>query len=126
MPPAGAWYAGPARGADQVSTYAGKGAFVLRLRHGDSPMATPQTQIPKALEEALAKLRHDPSHPVRAHLDELDVELRAVPPSRRRGTGLGTRMAALGPWQGESTEEIIRILREGRASGGSAEPPEGL
>jgi hypothetical protein len=35
-------------------------------------------------------------------------------------------MAALGPWQGESTEEIIRILREGRASGGSAEPPEGL
>ena len=87
-------------------------------------MATPQTQIPKALEEALAKLRHDPSRPVRAHLDELDVELRAVPPSRRRGTGLGTRMAALGPWQGESTEEIIRILREGRDAGGNAETPE--
>jgi hypothetical protein len=89
-------------------------------------MATPQTQIPKTLEEALAKLRHDPSRPVRAHLDELDVELRAVPPSRRSGPGLGTRMAALGPWQGESTEEIIRILREGREAGGSAEAPEGL
>jgi hypothetical protein len=88
-------------------------------------MASPQTQIQKALEEALAKLRHDPSRPVRAHLDELDVELRAVPPSRHRGPGLGTRMAALGPWQGESTEEIIRILREGREAGGSAEPPEG-
>jgi hypothetical protein len=88
-------------------------------------MATPQTQIPKTLEEALAKLKLDPSRPVRAHLDELDVELRAVvPPSRRRGPGLGTRMAALGPWQGESTEEIIRILREGREAGGSAEPPE--
>jgi hypothetical protein len=35
-------------------------------------------------------------------------------------------MAALGPWQGESTEEIIRILREGREAGGSAEPLEGL
>ena len=88
-------------------------------------MGTPQTKTPKTLEEALARLKHDPSHPVRAHLDELDVELRAVPPSRRRGTGLGTRMAALGPWQGESPEEIIRILREGREAGGSAEPPEG-
>jgi hypothetical protein len=82
-------------------------------------MATSQTQIPKALEEALAKLRLDPSHPVRAHLDELDVELRALPPPRRRGPGPGTRMAGLGPWQGESTEEIIRILREGREAGGS-------
>ena len=89
-------------------------------------MSTPQTQIPKALEEALAQLRRDPSRPVRAHLGELDVELRAVPPAQRRGPGLGTRMAALGPWQGESTEEIIRILREGREAGGSAEPPEGL
>lgn len=88
-------------------------------------MATPQTQIPKALEEALEKLRQDPTRPVRAHLDELDVELRAVPPLRRRGPGLGTRMAALGPWQGESTDEIIRILQEGREAGGSAEPPEG-
>ena len=87
-------------------------------------MATPQTQIQKALEEALAKLRHDPSRPVRAHLDELDVELRAVPFRRREGPGLGTRMAALGPWQGESTEEIIRILREGREVGGRAAPPE--
>ncbi len=83
-------------------------------------MATPQTQIPKALEEALARLRHDPSHPVRAHLDELDVELRVVSPSRRQGPGLGTRMAAAGPWEGESTEEIIRILREGRDAGGNA------
>jgi hypothetical protein len=107
-----------------MSTYAETAAFMLPLGDGDRPMSTPQTQISKALEEALAQLRRDPSRPVRAHLDELDVELRAVPPSRRRGPGLGTRMAALGPWQGESTEEIIRILREGRETGGSAEPPE--
>jgi hypothetical protein len=88
-------------------------------------MATPQTQIPKALEEALAKLRHDPSHPVRAHLDELDVELRVVTVCREEpAPGLGDRMAAAGPWEGESTEEIIRILREGRDAGGNAETPE--
>jgi hypothetical protein len=33
-------------------------------------------------------------------------------------------MAAAGPWEGESTEEIIRILREGRDAGGNAETPE--
>jgi hypothetical protein len=88
-------------------------------------MATPQTQIPKALEEALAKLRHDPSHPVRAHLDELDVELRVVTAHREEpAVGLGDCMAAAGPWEGESTEEIIRILREGRDAGGNAETPE--
>lgn len=63
-------------------------------------------------------LKRDPSQPVRAHIDDLDVELRAITHRRRQGLGLGTRMAALGPWQGESTEEIIRILREGREAGG--------
>jgi hypothetical protein len=88
-------------------------------------MATPQIQIPKALEEALAKLRHDPSRPVRAHLDEMDVELRLVTArSEESATGLGDRMAAAGPWEGESTEELIRILREGRDAGGNAETPE--
>lgn len=87
-------------------------------------MATAHAHIPATLEEALEKLRRDPSQPVRAHVDDLDVELRAVPHRRREGPGLGTRMAALGPWQGESTEEIIRILREGREAGGRAAPPE--
>jgi hypothetical protein len=59
-------------------------------------------------------------------VDDLDVELRAVPHRRRQGPGLGTRMVALGPRQGESTEEIIRILREGREAGGRAAPPEDM
>ena len=83
-------------------------------------MATPQTQIPKALEEALAKLRHDPSHPVRAHLDDLDVELRAVEKPKMR---LGDFMAEGGGWKGESAEDILRIIREARAAGNSSEPP---
>ncbi len=90
-------------------------------------MATPQHKIPKTLEEALAKLRDDPSRPVRAQLDELDVELRVVTAQREEAApGLGDRMAAAGPWEGETTEELLRILREGRDAGGSAEPPEGL
>ena len=107
-----------------MTTCTGQRADVLRLRHGGNPMATAHAHTAATLEEALAKLKRDPSQPVRAQVDDLDVELRAVPHRRRQGPGLGTRMAALGPWQGESTEEIIRILREGREAGGRAAPHE--
>ncbi len=102
----------------------GKGADGMKIQP-PRIRSTPQKQIPKALEEALAKLRRDPSQPVRAHLDELDVELRVVTArGEEPAPGLGDRMAAAGPWEGESTEEIIRILREGRDAGGNAETPE--
>jgi hypothetical protein len=85
-------------------------------------MATPQTKIPTTLEEALAKLKRDPIHPVRAQVEDLQVELRVVTVSKEDATpGLGDLMAAAGPWEGETTEELIRILREGRDAGGSAE-----
>jgi len=88
-------------------------------------VATPEKQRPKTLDEAVAQLKRDPLHPVLARVDDLDVELRAVTPApERTGPGLGTRMAALGPWQGESLDEILTILREGRRSGGSAAPPD--
>jgi hypothetical protein len=32
-------------------------------------------------------------------------------------------MAAAGPWQGETEEEILEILRQARRAGGSEEPP---
>ena len=55
------------------------------------------------------------------------MELRVVTVSKEETTlGLGDRMAAAGSREGETTEELIRILREGRDAGGSAEPPEGL
>ena len=77
-------------------------------------MATPQTKTPTTLEEALARLKRDPIHPVRAHVDDLDVELRVVPSRRREGPGLGTRMAALGgPWQGESTHALRATVKDG-------------
>jgi hypothetical protein len=90
-------------------------------------MAAPQAQTASTLEEALASLRRDPVHLVRTQVEGLQVELRVVSVSKEDATpGLGDRMAAAGPWEGETTEELIRILREGRDSGGSAEPPEGL
>ena len=89
-------------------------------------MATPEKQRQTTLDEAVAQLKRDPNHPVRARVGELDVEIRVVSGGQRDQPGLGDLMAAAGPWEGESTEELIRILREGRDAGGSAEPPEDL
>ena len=76
----------------------------------------------ETLERAVAELRKHPESAVRANCGDLTVELRAVssPPENRL---LGDSLAALGPWEGESTEELISRLREAREAGGSAEPP---
>jgi len=89
-------------------------------------VATPEKQREASLDEAVAQLERDPDHPVRARVGKLDVEIRVVRGELRGLSGLGDLMAAAGPWEGESTEELIRILREGRGAGGSAEPPEDL
>ncbi len=87
-------------------------------------MARPEKERPQTLDEAVAQLKRDPSHPVRARVDNLDVELRALATAEAgKPRKLGSRMAALGPWRGESPDEILRFLREARAAGGSAEPP---
>jgi hypothetical protein len=86
-------------------------------------MANPATK-PATIEDALAALRRDPTHPVRVHVQGMDIELHAVVQPKRTGEGIGTRMAALGPWEGESLAEITTILREGRRAGGSALPPD--
>lgn len=89
-------------------------------------MATPQRRRPATLDEAVTALKRDPEHPVRARIGDLDVEIRVVSGEGQVQVGLGDLMAAAGPWEGESTEELIRILREGRDQGGSADPPENL
>lgn len=89
-------------------------------------MATPEKQRPTTLDEAVAELKLNPKLPVRARVGELDVEIRVVSGGVQGQAGLGDLMAAAGPWEGETTDELIRILREGRDAGGSAEPPEDL
>jgi hypothetical protein len=86
-------------------------------------MPRPEKLIPPTLEEAVAELKCDPSHPVPARVDGLDFELRIIP-SNETQPGVGSRLAAIGPWEGVDLEDLMRILREGRESGGSAAPPE--
>jgi hypothetical protein len=86
-------------------------------------MSRPEKLIPPSLEEAVAALKRDPSHPVHARADGLDFELRIIPRNETQ-PGLGTRLAAIGPWEGVGLDDLMRLLREGRESGGSAAPPE--
>ncbi len=87
-------------------------------------MARPEKHMPTSLDEALAELKRDPANAVHARVEGMEVELRVVsqPPSSEMR--LGDWMASAGPWQGETEDEILEILREGRRTGGSAEPPE--
>jgi hypothetical protein len=83
-------------------------------------MARSVERIAQTLEEALMALKHDPSQPVHAHVDDMDVELRVVSKPEMQ---LGDFMAEGGGCKGESADEILRILREARVAGTSSEPP---
>jgi hypothetical protein len=76
------------------------------------------TVIAKTLEEAIQRLRQDPGHPVEAIVGDLRVELRLKAP--RSAADL---FRELGPWDGESTEELWKRLEDERRRGGSGEPP---
>lgn len=74
---------------------------------------------PAQKTQTVAALKRDPTHPVRLMLDGIEVELRRSPETGiiqgvNDQSNLGDRIAAIGPWQGESTEELIEILRSGR------------
>lgn len=75
------------------------------------------------LKTAVEKLKQDPSRPVQARVDSLDLELRALAP-RERPKDVQAFLADLGPWEGESLDELLARLREAREAGGSAEPPQ--
>jgi hypothetical protein len=83
-------------------------------------MARPEKQRPHSLEEAVADLKRDPAHPVHARIDGLEVELRVVDAEAADSDDI---MGGAGPWQGESTEELLRILKEARDRG--ERPPPG-
>ncbi len=76
----------------------------------------------RSIEEAVEELKRHPAQPVRAHLPDLDVEMRALHPEARPRP-LGDFLASLGPWEGEPAEALFARLREAREAGGSSEPP---
>jgi hypothetical protein len=123
MPPDGAESGhkeGPKFGA--VSSGEARLSLSSRVNLG-ATMSRPEKLIPSSLEEAVAELKRDPSHPVHARVDGLDVEVRVLP-SNETSLGAGSRLAAIGPWEGIALEELDRILREGREAGGSAPAPD--
>jgi hypothetical protein len=87
-------------------------------------MARPEENIPTSLDEALVELKRDPATAVRVRVEGMDVELRVVSQSSPAEMGLGDWIASAGPWQGESEDEILEVLREARRAGGSSESPE--
>jgi hypothetical protein len=74
-------------------------------------VARPEKHIPRSLEEALAELKRDPNQAVHAHVDNLEVEMRVV---AKEQTASADIFEGVGPWQGETTDELLRILREAR------------
>jgi hypothetical protein len=61
-------------------------------------------------------------------VDGIEIELRRPPETgviqgAVDQSNLGDRIAAIGPWQGESTDELLRILRRG-ADDRTRNPPD--
>jgi hypothetical protein len=73
------------------------------------------------LEQTLEQLKKDPTKPVRAEVGNLTVEVRAV--TGRTGEKAADVFASLGPWAGESTEELLALLADARRKGGRRPVP---
>jgi len=93
-------------------------------------MAPTAVNLPKGtqvahvtLEELVAQLKTDPGHPVRARVGDLTIEFRAID-EHGAAQSAADVFAELGPWAGESTEEILHLLAEARRSGGRRSVPE--
>lgn len=65
------------------------------------------------LEAAVAALKQDPTKPVRAKVGSLTVELRAVSEDMEEASAADV-LAAIGAWEGESTEQLLEMLSANR------------
>ena len=74
-------------------------------------MARPEKHIPASLEEAVAELKRDPHRAVHARVGDLDVEIRVVADETGAPTDI---FGDAGPWQGETPEQLLGVLREAR------------
>lgn len=76
------------------------------------------TAAARALEAAFEQLRLEPDRPVQAEIGGLVVEMRLKP--RRSAADV---FREIGPWEGESTTDLMQRLEEERRRGGTKEPP---
>jgi hypothetical protein len=86
-------------------------------------MARPEEHLPITLDDAVEQLKRNPSRPVRANVEGLEVELRVVA-ARSTESRIGTRLAAIGPWEGVELADLAKLLADARAAGGTASVPE--
>lgn len=77
---------------------------------------TQEVLLATSLEEAFALLRKDPSHPVLLRIGDLTVEVRTVA-GHQQGRSAADVFSDIGPWEGETTEELQTILGEARERG---------
>ena len=77
----------------------------------------------KTIEEAVEQLRRDPTRPVRARVGDLTIEVTAVT-EEASGRSAASVFAEIGPWEGETTEELLAILAEARRSAGRRPAPD--
>ena len=66
---------------------------------------------PLELDQAVEALKRDPTHAVRARVGNMTVELRAVPDSPLAPERtVGEVLREVGPWEGESYEELVALF----------------
>jgi hypothetical protein len=79
--------------------------------------------VAQTLEQVVEQLRREPGRPIRTAVDGFMVEVRAVPDSPGERSAADV-LSAIGPWAGETTEEILTILANARQSSGQRTVPE--
>lgn len=80
----------------------------------------------RSLDEAVEALKRDPTQPVRAKVDDLTVELRAVDADASVTSGSGSAadvFREIGAWEGETLEELLAFFADARRQGGSRSVP---
>jgi len=94
--------------------------FATSVHHGATVGGLP---VVRTIEEAVEQLKRDPTQPVRTRVGDLTIEVRAIeePTSGRTAAAV---FAELGPWEGETTEEVLAILAQARHRGGQRPVPE--
>ncbi|MFL5864006.1 MAG: hypothetical protein ACJ780_25085 [Solirubrobacteraceae bacterium] len=68
----------------------------------------------------MADLKRDPSHPLPFAISDIEVAIRLIAPAKRQTTD---DMLNGATWYGESAEELLKLIRQGREVDEPPEPP---
>lgn len=91
-------------------------ALVIPVKVGGLPVV-------KSIEEAVERLKRDPTRPVRAKVGGLTIEVTAVADEATPRSAASV-FAEIGPWEGETAEELLALLADARHRGGQRPVPE--